>query len=85
MTTTPIITIYARHSAGCKYEGSEFSKRCDCRKWLDAVYVVVRAPQNAVVENQSHEYQCQRVHGLFQLMRYTGLSIQDALTLPRSA
>jgi len=34
MTTTPTITIYVRHSAGCKYEGNEFSKRCDCRKWL---------------------------------------------------
>lgn len=52
---------------------------------LDAVYVVVRAPQDAVVENQSHEYWCQRVHGLFQLMRHSGLSIQDALTLPRSS
>jgi integrase/recombinase XerD len=52
---------------------------------LDAVYVVVKAPQNAVVEDQTHEYWCQRVHGLFQLMRHCGLSIQDALTLPRSA
>ena len=34
MTTTPTITIYVRHSAGCKYEGDEFAKRCDCRKWL---------------------------------------------------
>ena len=51
---------------------------------LDAVYVVVKAPQNAVVENQGHEYWCKRVRGLFLLMRYSGLSIQDALTLPRS-
>ncbi|WP_433971960.1 tyrosine-type recombinase/integrase [Tunturiibacter lichenicola] len=55
------------------------------RRLLDAVYVVVRSPQDAVVKNQSHEYWCQRVHGLFQLMRHSGLSIQDALTLPRSA
>lgn len=34
MTTTPLITIYVRHSAGCKYAGDEFAKRCDCRKWL---------------------------------------------------
>lgn len=34
MTTTPLITIFVRHSAGCKYEGNEFAKRCDCRKWL---------------------------------------------------
>jgi integrase/recombinase XerD len=31
---TPLITIYVRHSAGCKYEGDEFARRCDCRKWL---------------------------------------------------
>jgi hypothetical protein len=34
VTPAPLITIYVRHSAGCKYEGDEFAKRCDCRKWL---------------------------------------------------
>ena len=34
MTTTPMITIYVRHSAGCKYEVNELARRCDCRKWL---------------------------------------------------
>jgi site-specific recombinase XerD len=34
ITTTTLITIYVRHSVGCKYEGDEFAKRCDCRKWL---------------------------------------------------
>jgi hypothetical protein len=34
VTTTPTITIYVRHSVGCKYEGDEFAKRCDCRKWV---------------------------------------------------
>ncbi len=34
MTTTPTITIYVRRSAGCKYEGDDFAKRCHCRKWL---------------------------------------------------
>ena len=29
---TPVITIFVRHSEGCKYEGDEFSRRCDCRK-----------------------------------------------------
>jgi hypothetical protein len=52
---------------------------------LDAVYVVVKAPQNHVVENQSQGYWIKRVRGLFLLMRFSGLSIQDALTLPRSA
>jgi integrase/recombinase XerD len=28
----PLITIFVRHSAGCKYAGDEFSKRCSCRK-----------------------------------------------------
>lgn len=32
--TAPTITIYVRHSAGCKYEGDEFAKKCPCRKWL---------------------------------------------------
>ena len=34
MSATPTITIYVRHSAGSKYEGDEFAKRCDCRKSL---------------------------------------------------
>jgi len=34
MATTPLITIYVRHSKGCKYEADEFARRCDCRKWL---------------------------------------------------
>lgn len=29
---TPLITIFVRHSSGCKYAGDEFSKRCNCRK-----------------------------------------------------
>jgi integrase/recombinase XerD len=28
----PVITIFVRHSAGCKYAGDEFTKRCNCRK-----------------------------------------------------
>lgn len=30
----PVITIFVRHSEGCKYSGDEFSRRCDCRKHL---------------------------------------------------
>ena len=30
----PTVTIYVRHSAGCKYGGDEFAKKCNCRKWL---------------------------------------------------
>jgi integrase/recombinase XerD len=29
---TPLVTIYVRHSQGCKYAGDEFCKRCNCRK-----------------------------------------------------
>lgn len=32
--STPVITIYVRHSPGCKYAGDEFTKRCTCRKHL---------------------------------------------------
>jgi integrase/recombinase XerD len=32
MSTAPIITIFVRHAAACKYAGDEFSKRCSCRK-----------------------------------------------------
>jgi integrase/recombinase XerD len=28
----PVITIFVRHSDGCKYAGDEFSRRCNCRK-----------------------------------------------------
>ena len=34
MSTTPLITIFVRHSADCKYKGDEFEKRCKCRKHL---------------------------------------------------
>jgi len=30
----PVITILVRHAKGCKYEGDEFCKRCNCRKHL---------------------------------------------------
>ena len=29
---TPVITIFVRHAAECKYRGDEFSRRCNCRK-----------------------------------------------------
>ncbi len=32
--STPLITIFVRHSPGCKYAGDEFTKRCNCRKHL---------------------------------------------------
>lgn len=32
--STPLITIFVRHSEDCKYAGDEFSKRCQCRKHL---------------------------------------------------
>ena len=32
--STPLITIFVRHSADCKYAGDEFCKRCNCRKHL---------------------------------------------------
>ena len=33
MSTAPVvITIFVRHSEGCKYSGDEFAKRCRCRK-----------------------------------------------------
>src|SRR4051794_30357428 len=32
MSTSPVITIFVRHSVDCKYAGDEFAKRCDCRK-----------------------------------------------------
>ncbi len=34
MSTGPLITIFVRHSADCKYAGDEFCKRCNCRKHL---------------------------------------------------
>ena len=34
MSTAPLITIFVRHSADCKYAGDEFCKRCNCRKHM---------------------------------------------------
>jgi integrase/recombinase XerD len=32
MSTAPVITIFVRHAADCKYAGDEFCKRCSCKK-----------------------------------------------------
>ncbi len=32
--STPLITVFVRHTPGCKYAGDEFCKRCNCRKHL---------------------------------------------------
>lgn len=32
--STPVVTIFVRHSAGCKYAGDELARRCNCRKHL---------------------------------------------------
>jgi integrase/recombinase XerD len=29
-----IITIYVRHSEDCEFNGDEFTRKCDCRKWF---------------------------------------------------
>jgi integrase/recombinase XerD len=34
MSTAPIISVFVRHSADCKYYGDEFYKKCNCRKHL---------------------------------------------------
>lgn len=34
MSITPIITIFVRHTPGCKWAGDEFAKQCKCRKHL---------------------------------------------------
>lgn len=34
MNAAPVITIFVRHNAECKYKGDEFEKRCRCRKHL---------------------------------------------------
>jgi hypothetical protein len=46
--SSTIITIFVRHSKGCKYAYDEFAKRCDCRKhfrwrasWPDRCFVPV--------------------------------------------
>ena len=35
--SVPTITIFVRHSAGCKYEGDRYSRRCNCRKHFEWV------------------------------------------------
>ena len=34
LSTSPIVTIFVRHSEDCKYADDEFAKRCNCRKHL---------------------------------------------------
>lgn len=33
-SSSPVVTIFVRHSADCRYRGNEFAKRCNCRKHL---------------------------------------------------
>ena len=33
-SNVPVVTIFVRHSAACKYKGDEFCRRCNCRKHL---------------------------------------------------
>jgi len=32
MSAAPVITIFVRHTPGCKWAGEEFAKSCRCRK-----------------------------------------------------
>jgi hypothetical protein len=32
--STPVITVFVRHSKDCPYKGDEFNKRCRCNKHL---------------------------------------------------
>jgi hypothetical protein len=32
--STPVVTIFVRHSLDCRYKGDEFNKRCRCSKHL---------------------------------------------------
>jgi len=31
----PLISVYTRHSEGCKYAGDRFHKQCKCKKWVE--------------------------------------------------
>jgi integrase/recombinase XerD len=31
----PLISVYTRHSEGCKHEGDRFHKQCKCKKWVE--------------------------------------------------
>ena len=33
--SAPTVSIFVRHSAGCKYEGDRYAKRCNCRKHFE--------------------------------------------------
>ena len=49
MATNRTLTVYVRHSSGCKYEGDEFTKRCDCHKshrWTSKEEPRQRRPAN---------------------------------------
>ncbi len=47
MSTAPVITIFVRHNADCKYAGDEFCKRCNCRKHLRYTLNGVQVRQKA--------------------------------------
>jgi len=40
---------------------------------VDTVYAVMRSPENSTANDQTYEYWISLVHGLFQLMRWSGL------------
>jgi site-specific recombinase XerD len=82
----PIITIFVRHSADCKYKGDEFEKRCHCPKHLRWTQERKQHRASAhtrswsVAENKKREIEDQ-LAGRTPAPDSTGQSIADAVEI----
>src|SRR3984893_7397817 len=82
----PIITIFVRHSADCKYRGDEFEKRCHCLKHLRWSHERKQHRASAhtrswsVAENKKREIEDQ-LAGRTPAPDSTGQSITDAVEI----
>ncbi len=61
MTTSPLITIYVKHSKGCNTR-DEFARRCDCRKWLRWIRDSQRFQVKANMRSWAEAEQVKRQH-----------------------
>jgi hypothetical protein len=60
MSTTPVITIYVRHSADCNYKGDETYRRCKCRKHLRWTHSGKQYRQKANIRSWAEAEQARR-------------------------
>jgi integrase/recombinase XerD len=84
--STPLITVFVRHAADCKYFGDEFSKRCNCRKHFRWTQNGKQQRRKANTRSWTEAEENKRrledeLAGRFPEVKPEGHSIQDSITV----